>query len=245
MKQGVKKPYNPVLGELFRCEWTYANGTRAFYLAEQVTHHPPSSAYVYASPENGILIQGEIHPKSKFLGNSAATIMEGGSRISLASHPNEVYEITNPNVYARGILFGTMFMELGDSAVVKCEETDLICELEFKVKVRKSFIIRRIDGQGFFTGTYNGITGKIKRQSSGETLYTLSGKWTDTMFISKNGSKQQEVFFDVAEHSICPKVVKPEPEQEEFESRRYELVFKWIGSSISKTLVQGIERTQV
>ena len=46
-----------------------------------VTHHPPISAYIYTSPENNLLITGEIRPISKFLGNSAATIMEGGCDI--------------------------------------------------------------------------------------------------------------------------------------------------------------------
>lgn len=35
--QGLKKPYNPLLGETFRCYWQHSNGSRTFYLAEQVT----------------------------------------------------------------------------------------------------------------------------------------------------------------------------------------------------------------
>jgi len=34
--QGLKKPYNPLLGETFRCYWQHPNGSRTFYLAEQV-----------------------------------------------------------------------------------------------------------------------------------------------------------------------------------------------------------------
>lgn len=33
--KGVKKPYNPVLGEFFRCRYDYPNGTQGFYIAEQ------------------------------------------------------------------------------------------------------------------------------------------------------------------------------------------------------------------
>lgn len=75
--------------------------------------------------------------------------------------------------------------------------------------------------QGFFTGTYNGISGKIKRESTGEVLYTISGKWSDIAYIQKNGSNDKKVFFDVNELKITPKMVKPEEEQEEFESRRF------------------------
>ncbi|RCH99373.1 hypothetical protein CU098_011649, partial [Rhizopus stolonifer] len=123
--KGVKKPYNPVLGELFKCKYQYSNGTEAIYIAEQVSHHPPISAFYYGSPENGIYIQGDLRPKSKFLGNSAATLMEGENHVVFTHLYNERYDITMPNVYARGILFGKMVLELGDSCVVRCKTSDL------------------------------------------------------------------------------------------------------------------------
>jgi hypothetical protein len=33
--KGVKKPYNPILGEFFRCRYEYADGTQGFYVSEQ------------------------------------------------------------------------------------------------------------------------------------------------------------------------------------------------------------------
>ena len=93
-----------MLGEFFRCEYKLKDGVKAMYIAEQVSHHPPVSAYYYTLPELGIFVKGEAHPKAKFLGNSAATIMQGYSRITFSELQNETYEITNPNVYARGIL---------------------------------------------------------------------------------------------------------------------------------------------
>ena len=133
--QGVKKPYNPVLGERFRARWQFADNTEALFVSEQVSHHPPISAYHYVSPENNIIIAGDIRPKSKFLGNSAATLMQGESKIIFTNRPGEVYRIAMPNVYARGILFGRMVLELGDNSTVRCEKNDLICELEFRTKV--------------------------------------------------------------------------------------------------------------
>lgn len=74
------------------------------YISEQVSHHPPISAYYYSLPELGIFVTGEAHPKAKFLGNSAATVMKGYTRIVFSELNNETFEISNPNVYARGIL---------------------------------------------------------------------------------------------------------------------------------------------
>jgi len=204
--KGVKKPYNPVLGEHFRCRYQYPNKTTAYYVAEQVSHHPPISAYYYSSPENQLIIWGDLRPKSKFLGNSAATLMQGSHHLMFTNH-NERYDFVMPNVYARGVLFGTMTLELGDSSTVRCEKNDLICELEFKTK-------------GFFSGQYNSVFGKIKRESTGEVLYEISGRWSSEMYIKIYKAQKLDIFFDVRSSTIHPKIVAPESDQEEMESRR-------------------------
>lgn len=61
-------------------------------------------------------------------------------------------------------------MELGDQCTVKCVTSDLIAELDFKTK-------------GFFSGQYHGVVGKIKKGSTGEVLYDISGTWTNELFI--------------------------------------------------------------
>lgn len=47
-----------------------------------------------------------------------------------------------PNMYARGILFGKMVLELGDTCIAKNEKHGLYCDLEFKTKVcsTRSFV---------------------------------------------------------------------------------------------------------
>jgi oxysterol-binding protein-related protein 8 len=67
--QGVKKPLNPILGEHFTCKWKFDDGSESLYLAEQVSHHPPMSAYFYMNPEHHIRVDGLLKPRSKFLGN--------------------------------------------------------------------------------------------------------------------------------------------------------------------------------
>ncbi|GAB5587189.1 Oxysterol-binding protein OBPa [Umbelopsis nana] len=205
--KGVKKPYNPVLGEFYRCKYKYPDGTEGYYVAEQVSHHPPISAYYYASPENGIVIAGDIRPKSRFLGNSAATLMQGSSHIIFTKRHNERYDIIMPNMYARGILFGTMTLELGDTSSVRCISSDLICELEFKTK-------------GFFSGQWNTVVGKIKRESTGEVLFELSGQWSNEIYIKMSKASSKNTLFDVKESKIFPKTVIPESEQEPNESQR-------------------------
>jgi len=165
--KGVKKPYNPVLGEFFRCSYTYNDGSKGYYIAEQVSHHPPISAYYYVSPENNLLIYGELKPKSKFLGNSAATLMGGENRIVLLDRLEDgEYRISMPNMYARGIMFGKMVMELGDQSKVVNEANDYTADIEFKIK-------------GYFTGSYNAIGGKVSHKN--KTIGEITGKWSESM----------------------------------------------------------------
>lgn len=206
--KGVKKPYNPILGEFFRCRYDYPNGTHGYYIAEQVSHHPPVSAFYYISPANRIIILGELRPKSKFLGNSVSTTMEGENRVLLLGKPEDgEYVITMPNMYARGILFGKMVLELGDTCIAKNEKHGLYCDLEFKTK-------------GFFSGTYNAISGKIRRNST--EIGEVSGRWSHVMDFKSAKTTTRRVLFDAVKdgQNISPKWVPSEEDQEPNESRR-------------------------
>lgn len=210
--KAVKKPLNPVLGEHFTCYWDLPNNTRAFYISEQTSHHPPKSSYFYMSPENGIRIDGTLIPRSKFLGNSAASIMEGVGFLQftdIIAHDGkpETYEFTQPNMYARGILIGKFKYELGDHSIVKCPQLDLIADVEFKTK-------------GFISGTYNAIEGTVKNISTGKTLYEISGKWNEIIEIKDMKTGKKTVLFDTFTATPHPPQVRPISEQSDLESRK-------------------------
>ena len=67
--QGLKKPYNPIIGEMFRCAWSdETSKSRTFFIAEQVSHHPPVSAFYCSNRKEGYAVGGSILAKSKFYG---------------------------------------------------------------------------------------------------------------------------------------------------------------------------------
>jgi hypothetical protein len=208
---GVKKPLNPILGETFTCYWDYPDGTRAYYISEQTSHHPPKSSYFFAAPEHKIRIDGTLKPRSKFLGNSAASMMEGIAILRLMNHGDkekgERYILTQPNMYARGILFGKMKYELGDHSYVRCPENHLVADIEFKTK-------------GYFSGTYNAIGGTIKNEQTGEVLYELSGLWNGEMDLKDVHTHKKDVLFDATHAKHSPPLVRPMEEQGERESQR-------------------------
>jgi hypothetical protein len=109
-------------------------------------------------------------------------------------------------MYARGILFGKMKYELGDNAVVRCPETGLEANIEFKVK-------------GWVSGTYNAIGGHISDRS-GKHLYELSGFWHGEMFIKDLATGKKEMIFDATHAKPSPIQTRPLEEQGERESQR-------------------------
>lgn len=210
--KAVKKPLNPVLGEHFQCYWKLDNNQYAFYVSEQTSHHPPKSAYFYMIPESNVRVDGVLFPRSKFLGNSSAAMMEGLSVLQFLdiidpeTNEPEKYTFNQPNVYARGILFGKMRIELGDHMIIT--GPDHIADIEFKTK-------------GFVSGTYDVIEGTIKEKKTNKTLFEISGKWNDVIYIKKNEKgASKKVLLDVKKCKPLPPMVRPLEEQGNLESRK-------------------------
>lgn len=209
--KAVKKPLNPILGEYFTCYWDLPDGTQAFYVAEQTSHHPPKSSYFYMIPEHGIRIDGLVAPKSKFLGNSTAAIMEGVTKLSFLNLVDkktglpETYTLSQPNMYARGILFGGLKFELGDHLFIRSSVTSVVADIEFKTK-------------GFISGTYNAIQGTV--QDGSHKLFEISGKWNEKMTIKDLKTKKTSTFFDCDKATPLKPKVRDVSEQGEFESRK-------------------------
>ena len=213
--RGVKKPLNPLLGETFTGWWDYPDGTRGYYISEQTSHHPPKSSYFFMVPAHDIRIDGTLKPRSKFLGNSAASMMEGIAVLRLTTRGQrgtgprggERYFLTQPNMYARGILFGKMKYELGDHSYVRCPENNLTADIEFKTK-------------GYFSGTYNAIGGVIRNEQTGEVLYELSGMWNEEMVLRNVVDGHREVLWNAKGARHAPPQVRPPAEQGDRESQK-------------------------
>ncbi|XP_061577437.1 oxysterol-binding protein-related protein 5 isoform X2 [Cololabis saira] len=208
--KGLKKPYNPIMGETFRCCWLHPqNDSCTFYIAEQVSHHPPIAAFHISNRKDGFSISGSILAKSKFYGNSLSAILDGKARLLFLSRDEE-YVITMPYAHCKGILYGTMTLELGGKVTIECEKTKCFAELEFKLKP-------------FLGGScsVNQISGKI---FVGEELQaTVDGHWDNEVFIQEKRSGQQETLWnpspDIRSRRLKRRVVQID-QQGEFESER-------------------------
>lgn len=177
--KGLKKPFNPILGETFRCYWQHQNGSRTYYIAEQVSHHPPVSALYVSNRHDGFSISCSILAKSKFYGNSTSAILDGDATLTLLPR-GENYTLSSPYAHCKGILMGTLSMELGGKVAIECENTGYKTELEFKLKP-------------LFGGTdqTNIVSGKLKLGK--QTMATIQGHWDGTVNIKDTRTGEESV----------------------------------------------------
>ena len=91
----AKKPYNPIIGETFHCMWhvhessdgvTKPSCHHLYFSAEQVSHHPPITAFHLECPSKGIRLSASIHTKSKFQGMYITAQMVGKGLSSLSNN---------------------------------------------------------------------------------------------------------------------------------------------------------------
>uniref|UniRef100_A0A4W4ETJ9 Oxysterol-binding protein n=1 Tax=Electrophorus electricus TaxID=8005 RepID=A0A4W4ETJ9_ELEEL len=208
--KGLKKPYNPILGETFRCCWLHPQtDSCTFYIAEQVSHHPPVSAFYISNKKDGFCIGGSILAKSKFYGNSLSAILDGKARLLFLTRDEE-YVITMPYAHCKGILYGTMTLELGGNITIECEKTKYCAELEFKLKP--------------FLGSscnVNRVSGKIRMGE--DVLATVDGHWDGEVLLHEKRTGHQGVLWSpnagVRKQRLRRQVVQLE-QQGPFESER-------------------------
>lgn len=83
---------------------------------------------------DGFSITASILAKSKFYGNSTSAILDGAAVLTLLPR-GEDYSLTIPYAHCKGILMGTLCMELGGKVMIDCEKTGYRTEIDFKLKV--------------------------------------------------------------------------------------------------------------
>lgn len=67
-------------------------------------------------------------------GNSTSAVLDGVAILTMLPR-GEDYTMTIPYAHCKGILMGTLSMELGGKIHINCEKTGYHTELEFKLKV--------------------------------------------------------------------------------------------------------------
>ncbi|XP_076340072.1 oxysterol-binding protein-related protein 11-like isoform X2 [Tachypleus tridentatus] len=220
----AKKPYNPIIGETFRCSWkvrkkdvcqnvpvsSSSSGIHLLdeeycmltYVAEQVSHHPPVSAFYVECPEKRIYMNGHVWTKSKFLGMSIGVNMVGEVKVTLVDY-QETYVFSLPSAYARSILTSP-WVELGGRVTIFCSKSGCSSVVTFHTKP-------------FYGGKLHRVTAEVKN-CVGDVICRVGGEWnTSLTFTYQDGSIKN---LNVENLPKVPKRVRPVEKQDENESRK-------------------------
>ncbi|KAJ7147309.1 hypothetical protein C8R46DRAFT_1129959 [Mycena filopes] len=116
-----KKPLNPALGELFYGTWPDKNGRgKTDLIAEQVSHHPPITAYVIENQSKGLKLVGHNAQKTSFSGGSIIVKQIGHAvlTVKLPSGSEEQYLLTLPRLRIDGLWYGAPYIELTENSYI-------------------------------------------------------------------------------------------------------------------------------
>lgn len=236
-----KKPLNPFLGELFLGTWSDDAGTTTL-VSEQVSHHPPATAYCVRNEKTGVELEGYNAQKATF--KSTIIIKQIGHavlRVPLPDGEIESYLITLPSLHIEGLIFGSPFVELDGTSYIASSSG-------YTAKIDYS-------GKGWLSGKKNSVTATVTPSGKDkEVLYNVTGQWNKAFEIYegpvKSNSKSTLVAtYDAVATAQTELEVAPVEKQHPLESRRaWARVAKAIQdgdmdvTSIEKTKIEQAQR---
>ncbi|GAA93761.1 hypothetical protein E5Q_00407 [Mixia osmundae IAM 14324] len=213
-----KKPLNPVLGETFLGRWDTPQG-KTELIAEQVSHHPPVTAYFLHNKESRVSLQGHCGQKTSFSGRSIVVKQVGHAliRLSLPDGGIESYLITLPRLRIEGLWYGSPYIELSDSSFIQSSAGTHIA-IEYK-------------GKGYFGGKSHSFKASVAKSAKDISSpdHVIEGQWNAKSSYTK-GSHSGKPFHDATKD--FPEIaVAPIEEQDTMESRR---IWKEVADGIRK-----------
>ncbi|KAL2128180.1 hypothetical protein VTI74DRAFT_9542 [Chaetomium olivicolor] len=208
-----KKPLNPFLGELFLGRWEDDAGVTEL-ISEQVSHHPPATAYNITNIPTGVRLEGYNAQKASF--SKTINIKQIGHAVLTVPVPSstepDTFLITLPSLHIEGLIFGAPFIELDGSSYIT-SSTGYTAKIDYS-------------GKGWLSGKKNSFTATLYPTGrEKEVLYNVAGQWTKSFEIhsgpTKSNSKSNLVeSWDPAESPASELIVAPLEKQHPLESRR-------------------------
>lgn len=210
-----KKPLNPFLGELFLGKWEDAAGTTEL-ISEQVSHHPPATAYCITNVPTGVQLQGYNAQKATF--STTINIKQIGHAFLTFTDPadasqKDTYLITLPSLHIEGLIYGTPYIELDGSSFIT-SSTGFTARVDYS-------------GKGWLSGKKNTVTAVLyPTGKEKEILYSVKGQWNEVLEFHTGPSKSQSSSTLIESYDAhktlktTPLTVKPIEAQHPLESRR-------------------------
>lgn len=210
-----KKPLNPFLGELFLGKWEDAAGT-THLVSEQVSHHPPVTAYCIWNEQHGVQLQGYNAQKASF--SRTIHVKQIGHALLHIDRFNEDYLITLPSLHIEGLIYGSPFVELNKSTYIQ-SSTGYTARIDYS-------------GKGWLSGKKNSFTAILYPEGKEkDALYTIEGQWSEQFIIRDGKTKREIEVYNARANKTTPLTVAPIDQQDPLESRR---AWRHVAAAIEK-----------
>ncbi|KAK4626530.1 hypothetical protein CLAFUW4_04464 [Fulvia fulva] len=222
--EGVKKPLNAFLGEVFTGECGPEDDPTKL-ISEQVSHHPPVTACYLWNDKHGVRAEGYTRQEITFSGS--VNIQQIGHAVLHLDEFNEDYIVPLPNVKVQGIISGSPYPELtGSHSIIS--STRWVAEVDFSGKT-----LLGLKGK---KNQLHAVVYSAEDQKHKKPVFTAEGSWSEGFEI-KDESGQVIESYDVAAAHSSEFRVPPLEKQDAFESRK-----AWNGviSSITSGNMQGV-----
>lgn len=207
------KPYNPILGEIFKCYWTHEQGDKSIFIAEQISHHPPVSAFYMNNKTRGnFTYSGWVYPQTT-VSYYVSSVMTGEFNVSFVpkgSDEPEVYELKQPPVSCNGILYGNKYIEIYDNMLLTCAKTGFRAEINFES-----------GGSNKLKGTIYKVNADVSLDSSEcDPIYSVAGVINEKVGVTDLRNQETKLLYEVASINRIPKYIASVVDEEWNESRR-------------------------
>ncbi len=201
-----KKPLNPILGELFLGYWEDEDNGKTELVVEQVSHHPPITAYRIRNEKHGLTMEGYHLQRTYFKGRPCIERI-GHVMLHLDAF-DEDYLITLPGMHLEGLIPPPPYPELeGKNFVIG--SNGMMAKIDYS-------------GRGWLKGKKNSFHAKLYHEDLPEAiLFTVEGQWSGGAFTVQDSVQEPLEVFDTTKTADTPAIVlKPIKEQDQLESRR-------------------------
>lgn len=137
-----------------RADGDNEESVRVAFLTEQVSHHPPISAYYATCPARGVTLMGVDQIAARVSG-TGVRIAPGDQnkgifvRIEDGPGKGEMYQVTHPTAMVNGLLRGNFYVTVGESTIITCSGAEGVQEgterlrviIEYKEEVRHVLLV--------------------------------------------------------------------------------------------------------
>eukprot|EP01124_Arcella_intermedia_P001365 TRINITY_DN1073_c0_g1_i2.p1 TRINITY_DN1073_c0_g1~~TRINITY_DN1073_c0_g1_i2.p1 ORF type:complete len:434 (+),score=69.82 TRINITY_DN1073_c0_g1_i2:45-1346(+) len=134
-----KKPFNPVIGETHLCWVDHTDGDSSEFIGEQVSHHPPVSAFIVRNKQRNLSITGAVTFKVGF-GSNCASVTTGGEVTITTPHGDFKMTKCVPDMMVNNVIWGEKYLIWHGGVTISSADNSFVANMVFSEEGGKNVL---------------------------------------------------------------------------------------------------------